>query len=46
MSQPIRSSRERRAAASRLETAGLEPAMAAAVIGEIHEGESRLATAD
>lgn len=46
MSQPIHSSHARRAAASRLERAGLEPALAAAVTEEIHEGESRFATAD
>ena len=46
MSQPVHSSHERRAAASRLERAGLDPAMAAAVIEEIHEGGSGFATAD
>ncbi len=46
MSQPLHSAHERRAAASRLERAGLEPALAAAVTEEIHEGESRFATAD
>ena len=46
MSQPLHSAHERRAAASRLERAGLEPALAAAVIEEIHRGESRFATAD
>ena len=46
MSRPIHSSHARRAAASRLERAGLEPALAAAVTEEIHEGGSRFATAD
>lgn len=46
MSQQLHSVHERRAAASRLERAGLEPALAAAVIEEIHKAESRFATAD
>lgn len=44
MSQPIHSPHERGVAASRLERAGLDPAMAAAVIEEIDRGESRFAT--
>ena len=46
MSQPIHSSHERGAASSRLERAGLDPAVAAAVIEEIHRSESRFATTD
>ena len=46
MSQPIHSAHERGAAASRLERAGLDPALAAAVIEEIQRGEDRFATRD
>ncbi len=44
MSQPIHSSRERPAASTRLERAGLDPATAAAVMEEIDRSESRFAT--
>ena len=46
MSQPIHSPHERGAAISRLERAGLDAAMAAAVIEEIQRGEDRFATRD
>ena len=46
MSQPLHSSRERPAASSRLERAGLDPATAAAVMEEIARSESRFATRD
>lgn len=46
MSQPVHSPNERGAASSRLERAGLDPAVAAAVIEEIHRSESRFATTD
>ncbi len=46
MSQPLHSPHERGAASSRLERAGLDPAVAAAVVEEIHRSESRFATTD
>lgn len=46
MSQPVHSPHERVAASSRLERAGLDPAVAAAVVEEIHRSESRFATRD
>ena len=46
MSQPLHSPHERGAASSRLERAGLDPAVAAAVIEEIHRRESRFSTTD
>ena len=46
MSQPLHSPHDRGAASSRLERAGLDPAAAAAVVEEIHRGESRFATTD
>lgn len=46
MSQQLHSSHDRGAASSRLERAGLGPAVAAAVVEEIHRGESRFATTD
>lgn len=46
MSQPVHSPHERGAASSRLERAGLDPAVAAAVVEEIHRSESRFATTD
>lgn len=46
MSQPIHSRHERGAASFRLERAGLDPAVAAAVVEEFHRSESRFATTD
>lgn len=46
MSQPLHSLHDRGAASSRLERAGLDPAVAAAVVEEIHRSESHFATTD
>ena len=46
MSQPIHSPHERGAASTRLQRAGLDPAVAAAVIEEVHRDRARFATTD